>query len=169
MNPHGNTLTPAISNTSPWEVQPILSTINKPIFPFFSQLQGSVSTEGAFNGFSSSLTVNMDKFREQMTEDTKFGENKIVLTSGGVDMPEPIGLKLIPIFEALKSHFYTVSDARSLSACKHTASLLMTRRNNLEKVLKDYPKLKNTPKPVGKYVSVCLRPNIVCLISVESI
>ena len=93
----------------------------------------------------------MDKFREQMTEETKFGEHKIVLTSGGVDMPEPIGLKLIPIFEALKSHFYVVSDARSLSACKHTASLLMARRNNLEKILKDYPKLKNTRTPVGKY------------------
>ncbi|KAJ7389165.1 hypothetical protein OS493_033251 [Desmophyllum pertusum] len=117
-------------------------------------LKGSVSSSGAFQGFTSSLTVNMDKFREQMSEDTKFGENKIVLTSGGMDMPEPIGLKLVPVYEAMNSNFYVVSATRSMSPCKHTDSLLRSRRSNLEKILKDYPRLKRTASPVGKIIFI---------------
>ena len=94
----------------------------------------------------------MNKFREQMTEDTKFGEHKIVLTSGGMDMPEPIGLKLVPVYEAMNSNFYTLSDARFGSPCKHTDSLLRSRKSNLQRILKDYPQLKRTKAPVGKNI-----------------
>lgn len=92
----------------------------------------------------------MDKFREQMSEDTKFGEHKIVLTSGGMDMLEPIGLKLVPVFESMNSNFYVVGDSRSMSPCQHTDSLLRSQKSNLQRILKDYPKLKGTKTPVGK-------------------
>lgn len=92
----------------------------------------------------------MDKFKEQMTEDTKFGEHKIVLTSGGMDMPEPIGLKLVPVYEAMHTNFYVVEDSRSMSPCQHPDSLLRSQKSNLQRILKEYPRLKRTTSPVGK-------------------
>ena len=87
-----------------------------------------------------------------MSEDTKFGEHRIVLTSGGMDMPEPIGLKLVPIYEALESYFYVVSDGGTGSPCKHTTLLLRGRQDNLQRILKEYPRLKRSKTPVGTYV-----------------
>jgi len=115
-----------------------------------------VSTEGAYQDFTSSLSVNMEKFREQMSEDTKFGEHRIVLTSGGMDMPEPIGLKLVPVYEALESYFYVVSDGRSGLPCKHTTSLLRDRQDNLQRILKEYPRLKRSKTPVDPPVRIPL-------------
>ena len=117
---------------------------------FFLQLKGSVSAEGAFQGFSSSLSVNMERFREEMSEDTKFGENKITLASGGMDMPQPIGLRLIPIYEAMTKSFYVASvSGRSALRCQQTDSLLNSRRKNLKTILRDYPRVKRVKKPVG--------------------
>lgn len=109
-----------------------------------------MSPSGSFAGFSGSLTVNMDKFREQMTQEDKFGKHKIVLTSGGMDMPEPIGLKLVPVYEALNKNFYQLAGAGSGSPCKHTESLLRSRKDNLVQILKEYPRLKGTNVPIGK-------------------
>ena len=126
-------------------------------FFFFLQLKGSVSAEGAFQGFSSSLSVNMERFREEMSEDTKFGESKITLTSGGMDMPEPIGLRLIPIYEAMSKSFYVASaSARNALPCQHTDSFLNSRRKNLETILRDYPRVKRVKKPVGRVVTSIL-------------
>ncbi|CAH3162231.1 unnamed protein product [Pocillopora meandrina] len=119
-------------------------------------IKGSVSPSGSFAGFSGSLTVNMDKFREQMTQEDKFGKHKIVLTSGGMDMPEPIGLKLVPVYEALNKNFYQLSGAGSGSPCKHTESLLRSRKDNLVQILKEYPRLKGTNVPIDPPVVIPL-------------
>ena len=93
----------------------------------------------------------MERFREEMSEDTKFGESKITLTSGGMDMPEPIGLRLIPIYEAMSKSFYVASaSARTALPCQHTDSLLNSRRKNLKTILRDYPRVKRVKKPVGR-------------------
>ncbi|KAM7438653.1 hypothetical protein ABFA07_011865 [Porites harrisoni] len=122
-----------------------------------NNLKGSVSAEGAFQGFSSSLSVNMERFREEMSEDTKFGESKITLTSGGMDMPEPIGLRLIPIYEAMSKSFYVASaSARNALPCQHTDSFLNSRRKNLKTILRDYPRVKRVKKPVDPEVRIPL-------------
>lgn len=96
----------------------------------------------------------MDKFHEQMTKDTKFGEHKVVLTSGGMDMLEPIGLRLVPVYEAMNSNFYIVADSRSMSPCKHTDSLLRSQRSNLQRILKEYLRLKRINTPVGNIIVI---------------
>lgn len=85
-----------------------------------------------------------------MSEGTKFGENKVVLTSGGPNLPEPIGLKLVPIYEAFDVNFYTVLDKHQSTRCVHSSSLLRTRRNHVQKAFREYPRLKKVIKPVGK-------------------
>ena len=93
----------------------------------------------------------MSKVRDQMTQESKFGEHKIVLTSGGMDMPEPIGLKLVPVDEAMNIYFYAEADSRSMSPCQHTESLLRARKYNLQRIFKEYPRLKGVKEePVGK-------------------
>ncbi|KAJ7378962.1 hypothetical protein OS493_019661 [Desmophyllum pertusum] len=50
-------------------------------------IENSVSVSGGYKGFEASLKVDMKKFRESMSKSTKFGEHKVVFTSGGPDMP----------------------------------------------------------------------------------
>jgi len=47
----------------------------------------------------------MNMVRNSVKSGAKFGSHKMVFTSGGPDLPEPIGLKLVPIDVALKGDF----------------------------------------------------------------
>ena len=116
-----------------------------------SQIESSVSVSGSYMGYSASLQVDVKKFKESMSEKTKFGENKQVLTSGGDDLPEPIGIKLEPIDVALKSVFYTSLDSFSIVSAGYcfTSSLLDSKRANVQKALVEYPKKKGAIKPIG--------------------
>ena len=104
---------------------------------------------GRYKGFSASLKVNVNLFKESMSNDTKFGEHKVVFKSGGPNMPEPIGLKLVPIAEAFDSAFYSVLDKQSSERCVHSNSLLKQRKVAVIRALDEYPRLKKTAKPVG--------------------
>jgi len=116
----------------------------------------SVSLSGSYLGYSASLKVDVNAFKESMSEGTKFGENKVVLTSGGPNLPEPIGLKLVPIYEAFDVNFYTVLDKHQSTRCVHSSSLLRTRRNHTQKAFREYPRLKKVIKPVDPEVRIPL-------------
>ncbi|KAJ7378963.1 hypothetical protein OS493_019662 [Desmophyllum pertusum] len=91
-----------------------------------------------------------------MSESTKFGEHKVVFNSGGPDMPEPIGLKLVPIYEAFDVNFYTVLDQQISARCVHSQSFVGARKNHVKKALKEYPRLKNAMVPVDPEVRIPL-------------
>lgn len=114
------------------------------------QAEDSVSASGEFLGFSSSLKVDMNKFRESMSEGTKFGEHKKVYTSGGPDLPEPIKLKLLPIYLAFDFHFYQALEQEGSSRCGYTLSFLGKRKANVKKILNEYPRLRNVHRAGGK-------------------
>ena len=71
-------------------------------------------------GFSASLKVDVNAFKESMSKDSKFGEHKVVFKSGGPNMPEPIGLKLVPIAEAFDPAFYSVLDQQKSARCVYS-------------------------------------------------
>ena len=100
-------------------------------------------------GFSASLKVDVNGFKESMSKDSKFGEHKVVFKSGGPNMPEPIGLKLVPIAEAFDPAFYSVLDQQKSARCVHSNSLLKARKAAVIRALKEYPGLKKAVKPVG--------------------
>lgn len=104
-------------------------------------------------GYKASLKVDMKKFRESMSENTKFGEHKVVFSSGGREMPEPIGIKLVPIYEAFDVNFYTTMDHQESSRCVHSLSLVGTRKMHVKKALHEYPRLKKAKVPVGEITS----------------
>lgn len=111
-----------------------------------------MSASGSYLGFSASLEVDVKKFRESMTKETKFGESSYKLISGGDDLPEPIAIKLAPLDVGLKEVFYTSIDASSFTGnCSFTSSVLASKRTNIEKALKDYPKNVGAFKPKGAY------------------
>ena len=100
-------------------------------------------------GFSASLKVDFNTFKESMSKDTKFGEHKVVFKSGGPNLPEPIGLKLVPITEAFDSALYSVLDQQWSARCVHSNSLLKARKAAVIRALNEYPRLKKTIKPIG--------------------
>ena len=104
---------------------------------------------GSYKGFSASLKVDINAFKESMSMDTKFGEHKVVFESGGPNLPEPIGIKLVPITEAFDPAFYSVLDKRSSARCVHSNSLLKARKTAVIRALNEYPRLKKTVKPIG--------------------
>lgn len=93
-------------------------------------------------GFKESLTVDMNKFKESMSDKTEFGEHKVSFTSGGLDMPEPIGIRIIPIYEAFDVSFYTKLDHQNSGRGVHSSELVGTRRERVKKALEENPKLK---------------------------
>ena len=114
----------------------------------YLQIASSVSVEGEFLGFSGSFSVDMNMVRNFVKSGAKFGSDKLVCTSGGPDLPEPIGLKLVPIDVALKENFYKSLDQQKWSQC---IPLLEKLRLNAKNALKDYPRLKNAKFTEGKH------------------
>ena len=104
-------------------------------------------------GYTASLRVDMNRFRESMSESTKFGKHKVVFTSGGPDMPEPIGLKLVPIYVAFKTTFYTARKKQRSPRCVNSRSILERRTMHIKKALNKYPRLKKAVVPAGILIS----------------
>lgn len=117
---------------------------------FFFQMENSVSVSGGYMGSKASLKVDMKKFKESMSDKTEFGEHKVSFTSGGVDMPEPIGIRIVPIYEAFDVSFYAKLDHQNSARCVHSSELVGTRREHVKKALEEYPKLKKAEVPTGK-------------------
>lgn len=98
---------------------------------------------GGYMGFSASVTLDVSKFQESVTDASKFAENKVEFSSGGPDLPEPIGLKLIPIPNAITDSFF--STMSQSYRCEH----LDQRRSNVQRVLREYPNVKGVSPPQG--------------------
>lgn len=94
-------------------------------------------------GFSASLSVDIKRFKESDTDTASFTENKMVFSSGGRDLPEPIGLQLIPIDNAVEDGFFRVLDQR------YRCQSLAQRRSNVKRILREYPKIEGISKPQG--------------------
>ena len=90
----------------------------------------------------------MNMVRNSVKSGAKFGSHKMVFTSGGPDLPEPIGLKLVPIDVALKETFYKGLDQERWSQC---LSLIKKLRLNAKNAFKAYPRLKNARTVKGKH------------------
>lgn len=90
-----------------------------------------------------------------MSRGTKFGHNKVEFKSGGPNLPEPIGLKLVPIYEAFGDYFYTLINQRNSARCLSSSSLLRRRKMHVQKALNEYPRLKNAKNPVGELKFNC--------------
>ena len=95
-----------------------------------------MTESGGYLGFSSSLSFDVDKFKQFMSDASKFTENKVIFSSGGPDLPEPIGVKLIPIHNAIDDSYFSTLDKR------YQCNNLAQRRRNVQKVLKEYPRIK---------------------------
>ena len=100
-------------------------------------------------GYSGSLKVDFNMFKESMSKNTKFGEHKVVFKSGGPNLPEPIGLKLVLITKAFDPAFYSILDQQWSPRCVHSKSLLKARKAAVIRALNEYPRLKKTVKPAG--------------------
>ena len=113
-------------------------------------MQPAVSVSGSYMGYKASLQVDVKKFKESMSDKTKFGDTKLVLTSGGADMPEPIAIKLVPIDVAMQTTFFRSLTRAAPQGCAFTAALLASKRAAVKKALVEYPKKKGAIKPVGR-------------------
>ena len=105
----------------------------------------SVSVSGGYMGFSASVSASFDKFKKSRTDNTTFSENKVEFSSGGPDMPEPIGLRLQPIYEAIDIRFF--SRLNRTYRCDELA----TRKDNVIEYLKKYPNIENVKTPTGMF------------------
>ena len=111
----------------------------------------SVSVGGSYEGAEASLEVNVDTFKASMSDETKFGEDKVVFTVGGDDLPEPIAIQLVPLHEALKSVYYTADVIKKLSAgCDFSDSVLKSKLAHVKTALVEYPKKMGAFNPTGE-------------------
>ena len=111
---------------------------------------------GSYGGFRSSLLVDIKKFRESNTDTASFTENKVVFSSGGQNLPEPIGLQLIPIDNAVEDGFFSVLDQR------YRCQGLAQRRRNVRRILLEYPRIKGVSKPQGTISLSSIQKHLEC-------
>ncbi|XP_078384038.1 uncharacterized protein LOC144666477 [Oculina patagonica] len=113
-------------------------------------IDASVSASGGYGGFDASLTVDVNKFKESMSDTSKFTENKVEFTSGGDSLPEPIGVKLLPIHSVITDSFFSALED------KYRCENLEQRRNNVKRVLKEYPEIEKVTAPQDPTVRIPL-------------
>lgn len=104
---------------------------------------------GWYGGFSSSVSIDFERFTASMTSGISFGSEKVVFRCGTRNKPEPIGLKLISIDRAFDDSFF-----KALSK-KYQCRNLAQRRTNVKKILKEYPGLegaKTSPRGIITYI-----------------
>ncbi|KAL9963063.1 hypothetical protein ACROYT_G032229 [Oculina patagonica] len=105
-------------------------------------LGSTVSVSGGYLGLSGALDAAFEKFKGNSEDSSKFTKLKTVITSGGPDMPAPIGLKLLPIYKAFsRSYFRKVLDSKT--RCANLAG----KQRNVKEFLKNYPNLKGASPP----------------------
>ena len=108
-----------------------------------------MSVSGWYGGFSSSVSIDFERFTASMTSGISFGSEKVVFRYGTRNKPEPIGLKLISIDRAFDDSFF-----KALSK-KYQCRNLAQRRTNVKKILKEYPGLegaKTYPRGIITYI-----------------
>ena len=115
--------------------------VNSHLFAFILQIGNSVGVSGGYEGFSASLKVDVNTFKQSIDEGSKFMSDKTVLTSGGSDLPEPIRVQLMPIYKAIHYDFFKHLKNPSLSGCD-SAQTMAEKSENVKKILKEYPRLK---------------------------
>ncbi|KAL9961596.1 hypothetical protein ACROYT_G030565 [Oculina patagonica] len=101
----------------------------------------TVSVSGGYMGLSASLSVAFDKFKESSEDTSELTKNKVEFSSGGADMPAPIGLKLLPIDEAFSDSYFRVLSQQF--QCEN----LLQRKENVRQLLSNYPNLKGARNP----------------------
>ena len=101
-------------------------------------------------GLSASLSVAFDEFQESTEDTAEFTKNKVVFSSGGPDLPAPIGLKLLPIDRAFSDSYFNALSQQF--QCENLAA----RKENVKSLLKNYPNLKGARNPNGNnYIDYC--------------
>ncbi|XP_068700258.1 uncharacterized protein [Montipora capricornis] len=115
-------------------------------------IESSLSVASGSDGglFSASLQVNISKFKQSTADTSKFTEKTVEFTSGGPEMPEPIKLKLMPIYNAVEDSFFSVLDQQY--QCKNVAQ----RKGNFKKILQEYPQINHVSEPRDPEVRIPL-------------
>ena len=104
---------------------------------------------GGYGGYSASLKVDVNTFKQSIDEGSKFMSDKTILTAGGSDLPEPIRVRLIPMYKAVHYDFFKHLKNPRLSGCDSAQSMAQ-KSQNVERILEEYPNLKGAKLPEGK-------------------
>ncbi len=102
-----------------------------------------MTASGGYGGFDASLTVDVKRFKDSMENTSKFTENTVEFTSGGDSLPEPIGVKLLPIHSVITDSFFSALEDN------YRCENLEQRRNNVNRVLQEYPEIEGVTAPNG--------------------
>ncbi|XP_061189368.1 uncharacterized protein LOC133197381 [Saccostrea echinata] len=104
---------------------------------------------GSYLGFSASLGINFDTFKQSSSFNQNYGTYQYTLQSGSETLPEPISLKLQTIDEALQPVFWQrFDDLIAAGICSADDQIrLQLRRSHLIRSLEDYAAYKMAPTP----------------------
>ncbi|XP_065931307.1 uncharacterized protein [Magallana gigas] len=104
---------------------------------------------GSYAGFSASVGMDFDKFKQSDTFRQNYGSHQYTLQSGSDSLPEPISLKLETIDLALDPIYWQRYDELVASGicASDDQQHLQTRKSNLERALTEYAAYKMAPTP----------------------
>ncbi|XP_062605124.1 uncharacterized protein LOC134266928 [Saccostrea cucullata] len=130
----------------------------------FKQFMEQVSKSGGFDldvggsylGYSASLGVNFDTFKQSSSFKQNYGTYQYTLQSGSETLPEPIGLTLETIDEALQPMFWQrFDDLVAASICSaDDKGHLHSRKSHLIRSLGDYAAYKMAPTPTNPQLKI---------------
>lgn len=103
---------------------------------------------GSYAGFSASVGMDFDKFKQSDTFRQNYGSHQYTLQSGSESLPEPISLKLETIDLALDPIYWQRYDelvaSGTNSTCRHESRTLNERSLNTQLIRwRQLPLVKN--------------------------
>ncbi|XP_050416955.2 uncharacterized protein LOC126830601 [Patella vulgata] len=119
---------------------------------FINHVQKSGGFGLSVGGF---LSVDFRTFKASSAYKLRFGTYQSTLTSGSTSQPEPIGLTVKTIAEALNTNYWGGTDV-SKACGGHPLTYLHTKQSNLVKALTGYAKFKLFKSPTDPQLRIPL-------------
>ncbi|XP_033119821.1 uncharacterized protein LOC117119117 isoform X2 [Anneissia japonica] len=120
------------------------------------EAEASVGVGVELFNWAASIVIDIDRFHQSMTKQTKFGSNRVVITNGNEELSEPIKLNLIRMDELFTNAFWTQFNSyteQGLCSKAWKSSLPVTRLN-VQRAMLAYPLWRHVEKAEDPVVQI---------------
>ncbi|XP_041464192.1 uncharacterized protein LOC121415136 [Lytechinus variegatus] len=121
-----------------------------------TNIGGSVQASGEYNGFSASLSVNMDSFNSGMKNETKFGSSYSKYKVGSKELNEPISIKLIGIHDIFDKKYWKRMPNYIREGRCNSGFQIASVSTNMVKALKGYAAYRKIQAPEDSPIKIPL-------------
>eukprot|EP00057_Strongylocentrotus_purpuratus_P016342 XP_011670816.1 PREDICTED: uncharacterized protein LOC754760 [Strongylocentrotus purpuratus] len=119
-------------------------------------VEGSIQASGVYDGFSASVSVDMESFNSAMDSGTKFGSSYSKYAIGSQDLNEPISVKMIGMPEIFGNEYWTGLDTYISDGHCSASFDRESVKQNMDSALKKYGEWRAVEKSTDPAIQIPL-------------